>query len=64
MITGAPASGTPLTYTLGKKPYMEASAGIGNIFKVLRVDYVRRLTYLDQPNVAKWGIRARIKFEF
>ncbi|MBK6931838.1 MAG: carboxypeptidase-like regulatory domain-containing protein [Saprospirales bacterium] len=58
------ASGTPLTYTLGKKPYMEASAGIGNIFKVLRIDYVRRLTYLDQPNVAKWGIRARVKFEF
>lgn len=58
------ANGTPLTYTLEKKPYLEASAGIGNIFKVLRVDYVRRLSYLDQPNVAKWGIRARIKFEF
>ena len=57
-------NGTPLTYTLDKKPYMEASVGIGNIFKLLRVDYVRRLSYLDQPNVAKWGIRARVKVEF
>ena len=58
------ANGTPLTYTLDRKPYMEASVGVGNIFKVLRVDYVRRLSYLDHPNVAKWGIRARFKLEF
>lgn len=58
------ANGTPLTYTLEKEPYMEASVGIGNIFKVLRIDYVRRINYLDHPNVAKWGIRARFKLEF
>ncbi|MEQ1745595.1 MAG: DUF5686 family protein [Saprospiraceae bacterium] len=56
--------GTPLTYTLEKKPYMEASVGIGNIFKVLRVDYIRRLSYLDHPNVAEWGVRARVQLEF
>ncbi len=58
------ANGTPLTYTLEKQPYMEASVGVANIFKVLRIDYVRRLNYLDHPNVAKWGIRARFKLEF
>ncbi|MBV6440979.1 MAG: carboxypeptidase-like regulatory domain-containing protein [Haliscomenobacteraceae bacterium CHB4] len=58
------ANGTPLTYTLEKEPYMEASVGVGNIFKVLRVDYVRRLNYLDLPNAPKWGIRARFKLEF
>ena len=58
------ASGTPLTYTLEKEPYMEASVGVGNIFKVLRIDYVRRLNYLDLPNAPKWGIRARFKLEF
>jgi hypothetical protein len=58
------ANGTPLTYTLDKKPYMEASVGIGNIFKLLRIDYVRRLSYLDNPNVPSWGIRARVKVEF
>ncbi len=56
--------GTPLSYALGNKPYMEASVGVSNIFKILRVDYVRRLSYLDHPNVAKWGIRVRFKVEF
>ncbi|MBK8956109.1 MAG: carboxypeptidase-like regulatory domain-containing protein [Saprospiraceae bacterium] len=61
-----PASldGVPTTYTLEEKPYVEASVGIYNIFKIVRVDYVRRLNYLDNPNVSKSGIRARIKFEF
>jgi len=52
------------SFTFGNKPYMEASIGLNNIFKVLRVDYVRRLNYLDNPNVSNWGIRARFKFDF
>lgn len=54
----------PLTYTLEKKPYIEASVGIANIFKVVRVDYVRRLNYLDHPNVTKSGVRLRFKLEY
>ncbi len=57
-------SGLPTTYTLNKTPYVEVSAGIMNIFKVLRVDLVKRLTYLDHPDVAKWGIRTRLKWDF
>ncbi|NII83230.1 DUF5686 family protein [Pedobacter sp. SG908] len=49
---------------LGNAPYMEASIGLGNIFKVLRVDYVRRLNYLNNPNVSPWGIRAKLSFDF
>ncbi len=45
-------------------PYIELSAGVANIFKLLRVDVVKRLSYLDHPNVPKWGIRGRIKFDF
>jgi hypothetical protein len=56
--------GTPITYTLERKPYIEASVGVGNIFKLLRVDVVKRLTYLDHPDVADWGIRLRFKFDF
>ncbi|MBR1626737.1 MAG: carboxypeptidase-like regulatory domain-containing protein [Bacteroidales bacterium] len=52
------------TYHLEEKPYIEANVGIDNIFKVLRIDYVRRFTYLDNPNVAKWGIRFRLRFTF
>ncbi len=56
--------GVPLTYALNGHPYMEASAGIENIFKVLRVDVVRRLDYLDHPEASQWGIRARVLVQF
>ncbi len=57
-------TGRTTTFSLASKPYMEANVGIGNIFKILRVDYVRRLSYLENPDVPKWGIRARARFEF
>lgn len=56
--------GKPITYALNNEPYMEGSVGVGNIFKVLRVDAVKRFSYLDNPNVSSWGIRARVKFDF
>jgi hypothetical protein len=56
--------GNPTTFTLKDKPYMEASVGIGNILKVFRVDLVKRLSHLDNPNVTELGIRVRFKFEF
>ncbi len=56
--------GQPLTHMLGKKPYMEASFGIMNILKVLRVDFVYRLTYLDLPEVRPFSVRARFQVEF
>ncbi len=44
-------------YTLNTKPYIEVGYGIDNIFKVLRVDFVHRLSYLDHPDVRKFGIK-------
>lgn len=58
------ANGLPITYTLGREPYIEGSVGIGNIFKLLRIDYVRRFTYLNNPGIANWGIRGRVRFDF
>jgi hypothetical protein len=58
------ATGLPATYSLGKQPYAEVSFGVGNIFKLLRVDLVKRLTYLNHPNVPEWGIRTYVKFDF
>ena len=51
-------------YSLEKEPYIEASLGIGNICKILRIDYIRRLTYTDHKDIAKSGIRFRFKFDF
>ncbi|MBK8557581.1 MAG: hypothetical protein IPL65_18335 [Lewinellaceae bacterium] len=56
--------GTPITYTLDKRPYIEASIGIGNIFKVVRIDLVRRFTYLEHPGVSQFGIRGYTVFYF
>lgn len=47
-----------------KKPYVEVMAGIHNIFKLLHVEYVRRLTYTDRPGTDKWGIRLMIRMTF
>jgi len=57
-------AGVATTNALGNEPYMEGSVGVGNIFKVLRVDVVKRFNYLDNPEVSEYGIRARVKFDF
>lgn len=57
-------TGQPITYAMGKTPYIEGSVGVENIFKFIRVDFVKRFTYLDHPEVSQYGIRARIKFDF
>tara|TARA_B110000971_G_C20018444_1_gene505097 strand:+ start:18 stop:1064 length:1047 start_codon:yes stop_codon:yes gene_type:complete len=54
--------------SLTRKPYMEVSAGVENIFKVIRIDALWRLSYLDNKstniNVLRFGIRAKLQFEF
>ena len=54
------ANRSPFTTT----PYMELSFGIENIFKVLEIDYVRRLTYRDAPGIDKHGVRIRVHVQF
>ncbi|MDR0661697.1 MAG: DUF5686 and carboxypeptidase regulatory-like domain-containing protein [Prevotellaceae bacterium] len=56
--------GVPTMYALDDGPYMEASVGIENILKVLRLDLVRRISYLDNPDAPKWGVRFRMRFVF
>lgn len=46
-------------------PYMEVSAGIDNIFKCLRIDYVWRLTYKDVPyKIDRHGLRLALHMSF
>ena len=49
---------------MGKMPYMEFSVGLENILKILRVDYYRRITYLDNPGIKKGGFRIALRFSF
>lgn len=52
------------TYTLEKEPYIEGGIGIANIFSILRIDYVRRFNYLDNPEADKWGLFFSVKVKF
>lgn len=52
------------SYTTNSAPYMEYNIGIENIFKFFRVDYVRRLNYLDHPGANKDGVRVSFKLNF
>jgi len=58
------SEGRSISYTLGTQPYLEGSVGIANIFKLVRVDLVRRFTYLNNPNTVQWGIRTRFRLDF
>ncbi|WP_242053028.1 DUF5686 and carboxypeptidase-like regulatory domain-containing protein [Dysgonomonas sp. GY617] len=51
-------------YSMGRAPYMEYSVGIENILQVFRVDYVRRVNYLDNPDTEKSGFRISFEFTF
>jgi hypothetical protein len=57
------SDGIQTTYTFGRLPYAEGSVGLGNIFKILRIDFVKRFNYLDHPDVPSYGIRAKLKLE-
>ena len=46
------------------KPYVEIVAGLSNIFKVLNIQYVRRLSYLNLPTAHKQGVRVALLFRF
>ena len=57
--------GRPTSFVMDPKtPYMECSVGIHNIFKILHIDYVRRLNYLDHPDANKWGVRFMVMMTF
>ena len=57
--------GRPTSFVMDPKtPYMECSVVIHNIFKILHIDYVRRLNYLDHPDANKWGVRFMVMMTF
>ncbi len=47
-----------------KTPYVEMAFGIHNIFKIIHVEYARRLNYLDLPTATKHGVRFMFRMTF
>lgn len=54
----------PGMYSLYNGPFMEASAGIENILKVLRFDIIWRLRYNDHERTSPWALRAKLYVNF
>ena len=46
------------------RQYMEITGGLDNIFRILRVECVWRLTYRDVPASERFGVRAALHFTF
>lgn len=44
------------------RPYIEMGYGVENIFKFFRVDFIHRLSYLDRPDVRKFGVLFSVQF--
>ncbi len=45
-------------------PYWEWSVGVGNIFRIFRIDFNFRGNYLDKPDARKFGITGSFGFSF
>jgi hypothetical protein len=52
------------TYQAPDDLYWEYHAGVGNIFKVLRIDFAWRGSYLDMPDANKFTVKASFGFYF
>ncbi|GGN01687.1 hypothetical protein GCM10010967_40150 [Dyadobacter beijingensis] len=53
-----------LTFSpLNGKPYIELGYGIDNIFRTGRVDFIHRLTYLDNPSVTPFAVKISFWFK-
>lgn len=50
--------------TPSQRPYMEAGVGIENILKLFQIEAVWRLSYLDNPQASRFGIRFGLAFYF
>ncbi|MBT9392070.1 DUF5686 and carboxypeptidase regulatory-like domain-containing protein [Hymenobacter sp. NST-14] len=59
-----PVSGQalPTFQSLGRAPYAEVGYAVENIFKIVRVDFLHRLTYRTAPDARTFGVKVSLKF--
>lgn len=56
--------GQIMTHVMNRSPYWEGKVGIDAIFRMLRVEYIRRLNYLGLPNVDRDSYRVSLHLNF
>ncbi|MBX2916960.1 MAG: carboxypeptidase-like regulatory domain-containing protein [Cyclobacteriaceae bacterium] len=50
-------------YFKNNKPYIELGYGVENIFKFLRIDFIHRVSYLENKDARKFGILFSAQFQ-
>lgn len=59
---GEPIAPYPPFNSLGDKPYIEAGYGVENILRFIRVDFIHRLSYLNQ-GANGFGVKVSLQFK-
>jgi Family of unknown function (DUF5686)/CarboxypepD_reg-like domain len=57
-------NGATSTFVLDHQPYVEAGVGIYNIFSFIRLDLIKRFTYLNNPNISTLRLLVSTNFNF
>jgi hypothetical protein len=63
-LTPTDAAGNPTSFKMNAGPYTEMSFGIENLFHFIRIDYLLRMSYLNNPGVSKHGWQFGARFSF
>ena len=59
-----PTDQSKVTGTKMKEPFVELGAGVENIFKIMSINWFKRMTYTDNPDVDKWGVRIAVHLQY
>lgn len=49
-------------YRMDHRPYVELGYGVENIFKIFSIEAFHRITYLEHPDVRRFGLKFNIQF--
>ena len=59
-----PTDRSKATGTLMKEPFVELGAGVENIFKIASINFFKRMTYKNSPDVDHWGLRIAVHLQY
>ena len=59
-----PTDRSKATGTVMNEPFVEIGAGVENIFKLMSINWFKRMTYKDSPDVDQWGLRIAVHLQY
>lgn len=59
-----PTDRSKATGTVMKEPFVEIGAGVENIFKLMSINWFKRMTYKNSPDVDQWGLRIAVHLQY